>query len=362
MEGWARFEQRARERRIEKRLAAAHAALHSRRFADCRAALSELTELSPGHPDIERLTLQLSRAETGHPRRGGALVVAAAAFAAVVLTSQWVANSNRSQPKPIVETAAPAPAAATTLLAARDVTVDLPMAIIGEPETVLDDVIVEPPPPAVPVAPSVTPEGPTASVSRAPVPAPAVRPSEPPVPAPPVRPSEPPVPVPAAVATELNLPASSALEPIAVPPPLPPQRVAPTSPPLATPTTPAAAPADAVPAAPVVDDADRIRSVVQKYRAAYDSLDAGLVQEVWPTVNEAALARAFEGLQSQTLTFRACDVQLRGSAATVLCTGSTRYIPKIGSREPRVEPLAWTFTLRKRANNEWQIESARAVR
>jgi len=112
----------------------------------------------------------------------------------------------------------------------------------------------------------------------------------------------------------------------------------------------------------VVDDAERIKAVVQKYRAAYDRLDAGLVQEVWPAVNEAALARAFEGLRSQTLTFRACDVQLRGSAATVLCTGSTRYIPKIGSREPHVEPLAWTFTLRKRANNEWQIESARAVR
>jgi uncharacterized membrane protein len=118
---------------------------------------------------------------------------------------------------------------------------------------------------------------------------------------------------------------------------------------------------DAAPA-PVVDDAARVRSVVEKYQAAYDRLDAGLVHDVWPGVNEAALARAFEGLQSQTLTFRACDVQLRGSAATVLCTGSTRYVPKIGSREPHVETLAWTFTLRKRANDQWQIESARAER
>jgi hypothetical protein len=119
---------------------------------------------------------------------------------------------------------------------------------------------------------------------------------------------------------------------------------------------------DAAPAAPVVDDAARVRSVVEKYQAAYGRLDAGLVHDVWPGVNEAALARAFDGLQSQTLTFRACDIQLRGAAATVLCTGSTRYVPKIGSREPHVESLAWTFNLRKRANDEWQIESARAER
>ena len=102
--------------------------------------------------------------------------------------------------------------------------------------------------------------------------------------------------------------------------------------------------------------------MVEKYQAAYDRLDAGLVHDVWPGVNEAALARAFDGLQSQTLTFRACDVQLRGAGATVLCTGSTRYVLKVGSREPRVEPLTWTFTLRKRANDDWQIESARAQR
>jgi hypothetical protein len=116
-----------------------------------------------------------------------------------------------------------------------------------------------------------------------------------------------------------------------------------------------------VPAAVVVDDAAQVRAVLQKYQAAYERLDAGLVHAVWPGVNEAALARAFGGLESQALTFKTCDVQLRGATAQVACTGTTRYVPKIGSREPRVDPLAWNFTMRKRAD-DWQIETARAER
>jgi hypothetical protein len=61
------------------------------------------------------------------------------------------------------------------------------------------------------------------------------------------------------------------------------------------------------------------------------------------------------------LTFKACDVQLRGLTAAVVCTGSSRYVPKVGSHQPRVEPLAWNFMLRKNAS-EWEIESARAER
>jgi len=360
MEGWARFEQRARERRIEKRLAAAHAALSARRFADCRAALAELSELTPAHPDLEGLRLQLTRAETSHPPRGLAFVAAAVAFAAVMLAASWVGNSKLLQSSAAVEPGAPAPVP-ETLLAARDIVVDVPTATTAKPETLLSQMIAAEPPAGLPVAPGpstaltppvVTPAAPTITAAVPP----------PPLPAPTVRPADPPVPVPAAIPSELDLPASSAIDPTFLPTPSP-QRIAPAPPPPATAATPAtAAAADVAPAAPVVDDGARVRAVVQKYQTAYDRLDAGLVHDVWPGVNESALARAFEGLQSQTLTFRACDVQLRGSAATVLCTGSTRYVPKIGSREPHVEPLAWTFNLRKRANDEWQIESARAER
>jgi len=78
-------------------------------------------------------------------------------------------------------------------------------------------------------------------------------------------------------------------------------------------------------------------------------------------VNQAALARAFDGLESQTLTFDACDVQLRGDAASATCRGTARYVTKIGNREPRTEPRTWNFTLRK-AGSDWKIDSARADR
>ena len=104
-----------------------------------------------------------------------------------------------------------------------------------------------------------------------------------------------------------------------------------------------------------------MKQVLQRYRTAYDGLDARSAQAVFPAVNQAALARAFDGLESQTLTFDACDVQLRGEAAVATCRGSARYVPKIGSREPRVEPRVWNFSLRKKSS-DWTIDSARAER
>ena len=82
---------------------------------------------------------------------------------------------------------------------------------------------------------------------------------------------------------------------------------------------------------------------------------------MWPVVNERALARAFDGLESQHLTFDTCEVQLNGDLAAAICRGTARYVAKIGSREPRVEPRLWNFTLR-RSGADWKIESARAER
>ena len=120
----------------------------------------------------------------------------------------------------------------------------------------------------------------------------------------------------------------------------------------------------ALPSAPpraVPDDDALVRTTLQRYRAAYDDLDAGSARAVWPAVDQGALARAFESLASQRLTFDACSVEVAGRDARAVCHGSARYVPKIGSREPRVEPRVWTFTLRK-AGDAWQIESARAGR
>jgi hypothetical protein len=109
------------------------------------------------------------------------------------------------------------------------------------------------------------------------------------------------------------------------------------------------------------EDSGLVRRALQRYRDAYEGLDARSAQEVWPAVNQTALARAFDGLLSQSLTFDTCDVNLRGEAATATCRGSARYVTKVGSRDPRVEARVWNFRLHK-TGSDWQIDSARAER
>ena len=121
------------------------------------------------------------------------------------------------------------------------------------------------------------------------------------------------------------------------------------------------APSVALPIARI-DDESLVKQTLQQYRRAYDELDAQSARTVYPAINEAALARAFDGLASQSLTFDTCDVRMNGSgAATATCRGSARYVPKVGSREPHTEPRTWNFTLRKNGSG-WQIENARAER
>ena len=108
-------------------------------------------------------------------------------------------------------------------------------------------------------------------------------------------------------------------------------------------------------------DEDRVRQVLQQYRLAYEELDARSAQAVWPRVNEIALQRAFDGLESQRLMFADCQVDVRGQVGSAVCRGTTRYVTKIGSREPKVEPRVWNFSLLK-SGDDWQIESARTER
>jgi hypothetical protein len=134
--------------------------------------------------------------------------------------------------------------------------------------------------------------------------------------------------------------------------------------PLSSPAiAPSPLPAPAASAVPVprLDEEMLVKAALQRYRTAYEGLDARSARAVYPAVNEAALSRAFNGLESQSLTFDACDISVRGEAAAVTCRGSARYVPKIGNREPRVEPRVWSFALRK-SDGDWKIDSARADR
>jgi hypothetical protein len=124
--------------------------------------------------------------------------------------------------------------------------------------------------------------------------------------------------------------------------------------------TPAALPAGGA-AIVRVPDEEGVRQTLRQYQRAYESLDAQSAQAVWPRVDGDALQRAFDGLESQSLTFERCDVQVRGAFGSAVCHGTTSYVPKVGSREPRIEPRTWTFGLRK-SGDAWQIDSARTER
>ncbi len=147
------------------------------------------------------------------------------------------------------------------------------------------------------------------------------------------------------------------------PPPTPPVRTESAPPPPGSePELPVAVPVAVPAAAPASpNDEQGVELALQRYRRAYERLDAKSARMVWPSVNESALGRAFDSLQSQTLIFSACEVSFRDAAAVATCEGSTRYTPRFGGREPKVEPRAWTFTLRKRGA-DWLIDSVKAER
>jgi hypothetical protein len=102
-------------------------------------------------------------------------------------------------------------------------------------------------------------------------------------------------------------------------------------------------------------DARAIENVLGQYRHAFNSLDAGAAVAVWPTVNERNLARAFEGLDDQDVSFESCTIEVGGVHAEAACTGTARYLLKVGSRTPRTEARRWRFILR-RASDGWLID------
>jgi hypothetical protein len=125
-----------------------------------------------------------------------------------------------------------------------------------------------------------------------------------------------------------------------VPPPAPPPAVAAT-----------ARNADAPPPR---DDAALVRAAIEGYRRAYNSLDADAAARVWPTVDAAALGRAFKQLRSQSLTFDRCAVNIGGELARVECDGRSEWVPGVGDRSPRTASRTWHFDL-SRADRAWTI-------
>lgn len=103
----------------------------------------------------------------------------------------------------------------------------------------------------------------------------------------------------------------------------------------------------------------RVAEVLRRYARAYAELDAQAARAVWPSVDEPALAKAFENLASQNLYFEDCRISVHGERASASCRGEASYVGKVGGGTPRVEPRAWEFELR-RDGGDWKIAHAEA--
>jgi hypothetical protein len=125
--------------------------------------------------------------------------------------------------------------------------------------------------------------------------------------------------------------------------------------PVSAPAVPAAAGATAATPAPARDAAD-IQMVLTRYRSAFSDLDAAAVSNVWPNADSRALARAFRGLEEQGIAFDNCDIQVTGTSAAASCSGTVRYVTKVGSNDPRTERRRWQFTLGK-VRDLWIIQT-----
>lgn len=97
-----------------------------------------------------------------------------------------------------------------------------------------------------------------------------------------------------------------------------------------------------------------------RYRSAFNTLDAKAAQQVWPSVNEQTLDRAFGQLEKQNVSFDTCTIYVKGVVAEANCRGTTRFVPRVGSRAMQVEPRQWSFSLRKANSGGWLIQEVEA--
>jgi hypothetical protein len=190
----------------------------------------------------------------------------------------------------------------------------------------------------LPFAPTILTEQTIAAAAPPPSPALTLPPSEPEVE---------PAPAPAPRSTPTTIPTP----PISAPPVAPPVET------LAASPLPAPVGTTATNPPPIAVNVEQdVRNVIDRYRDAYERLDAAAARAVWPGVDEAGLTRAFGGLTSQRIEFARCDIWRDAQAAFATCSGTASYAPKVGRAQNDV-PRSWHFRFRRRAAG-WTIESA----
>jgi hypothetical protein len=103
-------------------------------------------------------------------------------------------------------------------------------------------------------------------------------------------------------------------------------------------------------------DSAAIRRALARYEAAYSDLDVSAARAVWPTLDQRALARAFDGLAMQRISLNDCDVVVTGATARAMCAGTATWTAKVGGGRG-TQARRWAFQL-KNADGTWQIVRA----
>ena len=371
-EEWQSFELRMRRRRAERMLLHAEAALDAGCPDEARAALDEARRLSPALPSLDDLEARITEAAApvvvppaATTRRSlGAL--AGVALIALAAIAGWRILRTSPAPQPAISPVAAAGLASTApktptpppAPSIRIETEQIPPVVVSGPGEPDDKAAAPAPPPAAAMksAALVTPkEVPDADRDSHAVgttgPTTVADASKPPDSAPP-----------SPINTGIDLPPGRTT---ALPPPVAPAEridrtatVASAADAAASlPATGRVAPAPAPTVPKKMDETALVRTILDKYADAYTRLDADAAKAVWPSVNRAALSRAFDGLNEQRIAFSDCSVLVRSTQAKATCSGSTTWEPKIGGG-PRTDVRRWAFDLEK-SGDDWVIRDAR---
>jgi hypothetical protein len=380
---WLSFELRMRRRRAERCLLRANEALEAGRVEDARRAVAEAREMAPSMPELAALEAGIAALVRRRARaRYARLASVAAGLTMLALTTlvvwpAWIGSSPEPDRNAGAHADSVVPPAAAVASPASPVVEPLPEQPAPEPS--LEQPAPEPlreqaaPEPLREQAAAEPPRAQPAPELRREQPAPEVR-REQPAPGPSreqpapgllasrdgavLQPREP-----VSEATSGTRPSARSLEPEATPGT--PLKLSPlpafdTTPPPAPPPLEAGV---ATSTAGGLDtrsgtqaDSAAIRRALARYEAAYSNLDVSAARAVWPTLDQRALARAFDGLAMQRISLNDCDVVVTGATARATCAGTAAWTAKVGGGR-RTQARRWAFQL-KNADGTWQIVRA----
>jgi hypothetical protein len=110
------------------------------------------------------------------------------------------------------------------------------------------------------------------------------------------------------------------------------------------------------PSVPVVRDESVIRAVLERYRRAYERLDAEALKIIWPSVDERTLAQSFAVLDSQSMRFDTCRIDIDNARGVATCDGEATSAARSGDRSIHTRTGTWTFELHKNGD-DWAVDS-----